>query len=109
MTPKLRANAKKVQHGVGEMTKAAEEAISGQRIVKIFGAQDYENERFSVVVSKNRQLELRSARISGLNSLVVELLAAVRFGFGGLLRIGQFHVGRVRRFCRRFANADFSH
>ncbi|HSF72086.1 MAG TPA: ABC transporter transmembrane domain-containing protein, partial [Methylotenera sp.] len=76
MTPKLRANAQKVQLGVGEMTKVAEEAISGQRIVKIFGAQDYENERFSNVVGKNRQLELRTTRISGLSSLVVEMLAA---------------------------------
>jgi subfamily B ATP-binding cassette protein MsbA len=50
MTPKLRTNAKRVQQGVGEMTKVAEEAISGQRIVKIFGAQAYENERFSNLV-----------------------------------------------------------
>ncbi|MEQ1597857.1 MAG: lipid A export permease/ATP-binding protein MsbA [Methylotenera sp.] len=98
MTPKLRANAKRVQLGVGEMTKAAEEAISGQRIVKIFGAQDYESERFSVVVSKNRQLELRSARIAGLNSLVVELLAAVALALVVYYALGRFSVGEFAAF-----------
>ena len=42
------------RHSVGEMTKAAEEAISGQRIVKIFGATDYEFDRFSKFALKNR-------------------------------------------------------
>lgn len=98
MTPKLRANAKRVQQGVGEMTKVAEEAISGQRIVKIFGAQAYENERFSKVVDKNRQLELRSARIAGLNSLVVEILAALALTLVVYYALGRFTVGEFAAF-----------
>jgi len=74
MTPKLRSNAKKVQQGVGEITKSAEEAIAGQRIVKIFGAEPYEINRFSNVVNKNAQFELRSTRIAGLSSFVIEIL-----------------------------------
>lgn len=98
MTPKLRANAKRVQQGVGEMTKVAEEAISGQRIVKIFGAQDYEKERFSNVVDKNRQLELRSARIAGLNSFVVEILAALALTLVVYYALGRFTVGEFAAF-----------
>ncbi len=98
MTPKLRANAKRVQQGVGEMTKVAEEAISGQRIVKIFGAQNYENERFSNVVDKNRQLELRSARIAGLNSFVVEILAALALTLVVYYALGRFTVGEFAAF-----------
>jgi subfamily B ATP-binding cassette protein MsbA len=64
-TPKLRSGARQVQHTVGEMTKSAEEAISGQRIVKIFGATDYEYDRFSKVVIKNRSTEMRQTRIAG--------------------------------------------
>ncbi len=98
MTPKLHANAKKVQLGIGEMTKVAEEAISGQRIVKIFGAQTYEDERFSAVVDKNRQLELRSARIAGLNSLVVEVLAALALTMVVYYALGRFTVGEFAAF-----------
>lgn len=92
-TPKLRNNAKRVQHAVGEVTKAAEESISGQRIVKIFGAQDYEIERFSDLAANNRKLELRSARISGMNSLVIEVLAAIALGGVIYYALGRFSAG----------------
>ncbi|MFW5431727.1 MAG: lipid A export permease/ATP-binding protein MsbA [Methylophilaceae bacterium] len=97
-TPKLRANAKKVQLAVGEMTKVSEEAISGQRIVKIFGAQNYEHERFSNVVINNRNLELRSARITGLNSFVIEVLAALALGLVVYYALGRFSVGEFAAF-----------
>jgi ATP-binding cassette, subfamily B, bacterial MsbA len=97
-TPKLRANAKKVQEAVGEITKTAEEAISAQRIVKIFGAQAFENERFASVVAKNRTLELRTARISGLNSFVIEILSALALGLVVYYALGQFTVGEFAAF-----------
>ncbi len=98
ITPKLRETAKRVQLMIGEMTKVAEEAISGQRIVKIFGAQEYENARFGDVVSSNRELELRAARISGLSSLVVELLAALALAMVVYYALGQFTVGEFAAF-----------
>lgn len=97
-TPKLRANAKKVQLAVGEMTKASEEAISGQRIVKIFGAQDYEDQRFAKVVIDNRKLELRSARITGLNSFVIEVLAGLALSLVIYYALGRFSAGEFTAF-----------
>jgi ATP-binding cassette, subfamily B, bacterial MsbA len=97
-TPKLRTNAKKVQLAVGEMTSVSEEAISGQRIVKIFGAQDYENQRFADVVINNRNLELRSARITGLNSFVIEILAAIALALVVYYALGRFTVGEFAAF-----------
>lgn len=98
MTPKLRANAKKVQQGVGEITKSAEEAIAGQRIVKIFGAEPYEIDRFSHVVNKNAQFELRSTRIAGLSSFVIEILAALALMLVVYYAMGQFTVGEFAAF-----------
>jgi len=97
-TPKLRSSARQVQDAFGEMTKVAEEAISGQRIVKVFGAQDYENERFSTVVNKNRSLELRLTRISELNSFVVEMLSAVALVLVVYYALGSFTVGEFAAF-----------
>jgi subfamily B ATP-binding cassette protein MsbA len=94
----LRANAKKVQQAVGEITKTAEEAIAAQRIVKIFGAQAFENDRFGAVVSRNRQLELRTARISGLNSFVIEILSALVLGLVVFYALSQFTVGEFAAF-----------
>jgi subfamily B ATP-binding cassette protein MsbA len=98
MTPKLRSNAKKVQQGVGEITKSAEEAIAGQRIVKIFGAEPYEINRFSNVVNKNAQFELRSTRIAGLSSFVIEILSALALTLVVYYAIGQFTVGEFAAF-----------
>ncbi len=98
MTPKLRSAGKQVQETVGEMTKVAEEAISGQRIVKIFGAMGYENERFAKIAGKNRHMQIRLARISGLNSLVVELLAAVSLGLVVYYAVGRFSAGEFAAF-----------
>ncbi|MEO6118184.1 MAG: lipid A export permease/ATP-binding protein MsbA [Methylotenera sp.] len=98
MTPKLRSAGKQVQQTVGEMTKVAEEAISGQRIVKIFGAMSYENERFAKIAGKNRHMQIRLARISGLNSLVVELLAAVSLGLVVYYAVGRFSAGEFAAF-----------
>lgn len=98
MTPKLRASGKYVQQSVGEMTKAAEEAISGQRIVKIFGAGNYEYHRFAKVASKNRQMQIRLGRISGLNGMVVEILAAIALGLVVYYAVGRFSAGEFAAF-----------
>lgn len=97
-TPKLRSNAKRVQESIGNMTKAAEEAIAGQRIVKIFGAGEYETNRFGNIVANNRHLELRLTRISGLNSLVIELLAAVALALVVYYAVGRFSAGEFAAF-----------
>ena len=98
MTPKLRAAGKQVQQSVGEMTQAAEEAIAGQRIVKIFGATDYEFERFANVAGKNRRMQIRVARLSGLSNMVVELLAAAALGLIVYYAIGRFSAGEFAAF-----------
>jgi ATP-binding cassette, subfamily B, bacterial MsbA len=98
MTPQLRVAGKEVQSSIGEMTKVAEEAVSGQRIVKIFGGQAYENERFAKVVSKNRHMQIRLARLSSLNSMVVELLAAISLGLVVYYAVGHFSAGEFAAF-----------
>ena len=98
MRPRLKNSAHEAQGSIGEMTKVAEEAISGQRIVKIFGAQAYENERFANVAAKNRRMQIRLARFSGLNSMVVELIAAVSLGLVVYYAVGRFSAGEFAAF-----------
>ncbi len=98
MTPKLRASGQFVQQSVGEMTKAAEEAIAGQRIVKIFGASHYEFERFASIAGKNRHMQIRLARISGINSMVVEVLAAFALALVVFYAVKHFTPGEFAAF-----------
>ena len=98
MTPKLRNAGKYVQQTIGEMTQTADEAISGQRIVKIFGASDYEFERFAKVASKNCRMQVRLARMSGLNSMMIEMFAAVALGLIVYYALGKFSAGEFAAF-----------
>jgi len=98
ITPKLKSNAKNVQYSMGEMTKSAEEAIAGQRIVKIFGAQDFEFQRFAEIATNNRRIELRMTRISGLSSFVVEIFAAIALALIIYYAMGSFSVGEFTAF-----------
>lgn len=98
MRPKLQNAAHEVQGSVGEMTKVAEEAITGQRIVKIFGAQNYEHERFAKAAAKNRRMQIRLARLSGVNSMTVEMLAAISLGLVVYYAVGRFTAGEFAAF-----------
>lgn len=98
MTPKVRAAGRYVQQSAGEMTKVSEEALSGQRMVKIFGAAEYENQRFSKVIGKNRHMQIRLARISGMSSFVVEVLAAVSLALVIYYAVGRFSAGQFAAF-----------
>lgn len=98
MTPKLRSSGKTVQQSMGEMTKVVEEAVSGQRMVKIFGGEGYEYQRFASVVGQNRHMQIRLGRISGINSMVVELLAAMALGLVVFYAVGKFSAGEFAAF-----------
>lgn len=98
MTPKVRAAGRYVQQSVGDMTKVSEEALSGQRMVKIFGGADYENNRFAKVIGKNRHMQIRLARIAGLSSFVVEVLAAVSLALVIYYAVGRFSAGQFAAF-----------
>lgn len=98
MTPKLRTSSQSVQQTMGDMTQAIEEATSGQRMVKIFGGEAYEYQRFSLIAKENRHMMTRLGRVSGLNSMVIELLAAFALGLVVYYATGRFTAGEFAAF-----------
>lgn len=98
MTPKIRAASKAVQGSMGEITKVSEEAISGQRMVKIFGGGDYEYQRFGEAVAHNRSMHIKFIRRGLLNSFVIELLAAIALGMVVYYAAGRFTAGEFAAF-----------
>lgn len=98
MTPFLRSAGKSVQESVGSMTRVLEEAVSGQRVVKIFGGSEYEIERFSQASAANRRMQIRLGRISGVNSMVVELIAAAALAWVVYYSSGKFSAGDFTAF-----------
>ena len=74
---RMRKLSQSAQGAMGDLTNVLDESISGQRVVKIFGGQDYEQTRFDRVVKLNRQLAVKHAATSALNSGVIMLLIGI--------------------------------
>jgi subfamily B ATP-binding cassette protein MsbA len=55
----FRRHSTRIQESVGDVTKITEEALQSHRVVKIFGGQKYETERFERANEKNMRLNMR--------------------------------------------------
>ncbi|MET0264228.1 MAG: lipid A export permease/ATP-binding protein MsbA [Duganella sp.] len=74
---RMRQLSKSAQAAMGDLTNVLDESISGQRVVKIFGGQRYEQGRLDKVVKQNRQLAVKHAATSALNSGIIMLLIGI--------------------------------
>lgn len=74
---RLRRMSRGVQTTMGDITHALEETLDGHKVVKIFGGQDYEKERFHAATNRIRHYNMKETVASGLNVPLVQLLAAI--------------------------------
>lgn len=89
-----------IQDGMASMAMAAEQALSAQQEVKIYGAQNDEADRFAHLANRNRRLNVKVEVIRALASSTVQFLAAValaailymagREAIKGRMNAGQF-------------------
>jgi len=73
---RFRRISKRIQTSMADVTGVSEEAISGHRVVKIFGGQDYETRRFEVINDANRKLNMKLIAASAGSVGLIELIAA---------------------------------
>ncbi|AVR96987.1 lipid A export permease/ATP-binding protein MsbA [Pseudoduganella armeniaca] len=71
---RMRRLSESAQHAMGELTRVLDESIGGQRVVKIFGGQEYEQRRFDDVVRLNRQLAVKHSATAAMNSGIIMML-----------------------------------
>jgi len=74
---RFRAISKRIQSSMGSITHVLEESVQAQRVVKIFGGQSYEAERFSVSNKSNRQQNLKLLVSSSLSTSTLQMIVAV--------------------------------
>ncbi len=73
---RFRKISRNVQGSMGELTQVVEEAVAGQKIVKIFGGEAYEMQRFSHANERNRRLNLKTVATSASSNWVIQVAAA---------------------------------
>jgi subfamily B ATP-binding cassette protein MsbA len=74
---RLRAVGKSHLAAIGDMTTSVEEVISGNRVVKIYGGEEYEKKRFASINSNYRGQAMRYAIAAGLQTPMSQLIAAL--------------------------------
>jgi len=84
-----------IQESMGEVASVIEEAVEGQRLVKIFGAHQYERDRFEKVNERNRVLTLKEIVTAAASSPVVQFLVAIALSLIVYLGSSGFMVGQV--------------
>lgn len=73
---RFRGISSRIQHSMADVTAVSEEAISGHRVVKIFGGESYEARRFASINEANRKLNMKMAAVSAASVGTIELIAA---------------------------------
>ncbi|MCI0659467.1 MAG: hypothetical protein L0220_00180, partial [Acidobacteria bacterium] len=74
---RLRGYINSRQESGAEMLDVAQEAISSHRVVKAFGMEDYESERFGKAARKQMRDQLSAMRIYFLSPIVLETVGIV--------------------------------
>jgi subfamily B ATP-binding cassette protein MsbA len=74
---RLRKLSLNVQESMGSVAHVAEETIEGYRVVRTFGGEQYERDKFTQVINSNQRRELKMVVTDTLGSSVVQLLAAI--------------------------------
>ncbi|RRQ20610.1 lipid A export permease/ATP-binding protein MsbA [Thiohalobacter thiocyanaticus] len=76
---RLREVNRRIQDSMGDVTHLAEEAVTGQRVIKAFGGEAVEVAAFDAVNKKNRSLQMKMIATSTLSVQLVQLLGAITF------------------------------
>lgn len=73
---RFRKLSRRIQGSMGDITHVASESISGYRVVRIFGGEGYERERFHGVSERNLTQSLKMASTQAISVPVIQILVA---------------------------------
>jgi ABC-type multidrug transport system fused ATPase/permease subunit len=93
-----------VQQNIGEITRTAEEALSGIRVVKAFNREEFESQNFGAVSQRSADLSYSASKISAINQPMLiglgALQIAVSMGYGAWqITQGQLTGGELLTFA----------
>ncbi len=74
---RLRRLNRKLQQSMGAMTEVIQETIDCQKVVKVFGGQNYEGARFRQVSNQLRQYTMKIVTTSQANSPIIQVTMAM--------------------------------
>ncbi|GAB7530770.1 lipid A export permease/ATP-binding protein MsbA [Pseudomonas sp. 3A(2025)] len=71
---KFRKQSKKIQVAMGDVTHVASETIQGYRVVRSFGGEQYEQDRFANASNSNTEKQLRMTKTGAVYTPMLQLV-----------------------------------
>ncbi len=81
VSKRLRAISKRMQESVGDITHITSELVTGHRIVRGYGGEDYERQRFLESSSYNRSQSLKLATTTAIHNPIMQFIIALAIAF----------------------------
>ncbi len=78
---RFRALSHGIQDSMGNVTQVSNECVSGIRLVKVFGGQDYEELQFKKAADKNLRQTLKMALVQAISSPLTQWIAGMGLAF----------------------------
>ena len=76
---RFRGISKNIQQSMGGVTQVAQEVVDANRIVKIFGGNEFERNKFDKVNDKNLRLHLKMSIAQAISMPLIQLVVAISF------------------------------
>jgi subfamily B ATP-binding cassette protein MsbA len=86
---RMRSSSRDSMRAMGEVTQVIEESITAHKIVKLFGGQQYEKERFDDSANWVRRYSMKQTAANAANVPIVQMVAAFALAFLFYLAIQQ--------------------
>ncbi len=83
VTKSFRRYSARIQASMGDVTRVTKEALDGQRVIKVFNAQEQEERDFEAVNEHNRRSNMKLIAAKATSNPVVQFIASL--GLGGVL------------------------
>ena len=77
---KFRKQSKKIQVAMGDVTHVASETIQGYRVVRSFGGENYEKQRFLNASQSNTDKQMRMTRTGAIYTPMLQLVIYLAMG-----------------------------
>ena len=79
ISARFRIISRNIQRSMGDVTKVAQEVIDANRIVKIFGGEDFERNKFNSINNANLKLHLKMTVAQAVSMPLIQLIVAIAF------------------------------
>ncbi len=81
VSKRLRMLSRKIQDSVGDMTHITSELVTGHRIVRGYGGENYERQRFLESSLYNRRQSLKLATTTAIHNPIMQFIIAIALSF----------------------------